>query len=211
MQNNKLIIGLIIAIAALSLLNVINLSTISVSGAPAAKQGIAQASAFVPTGIPEMYGTELSVNFDDVSPNNPNSANLAISKLKSLDTSITLTPEQNKRYTNILFRMEGGLSCEYCCGAQSIIFENGEPACGCAHSYAMRGLTKYLLTQHSEEYTDAEIYEEISKWKALFFPTQIAQKAAIFEQKGIDTSFTNLASNTYRSIGEVGGGMVGGC
>ena len=106
------------------------------------------------------------------------------------------------------------ISCEYCCGADSIIFSNGKAACGCAHSYAMRGLAKYLIKNHGTEFTDDEILEELGKWKVLFFPGIHETKAAVLKSKGIELNYINLASNKYRGI-ETGqqssSGMVGGC
>ena len=109
--------------------------------------------------------------------------------------------------------MHDGLSCEYCCGARSIIFEDGSSACGCAHSYAMRGLTKYLILEHGSKYTDEEIFEEISKWKMMFFPTQMTDKAQIMDEQNIATTYANIAGNEYRGIeqGRTQGSMVGGC
>src|SRR3989344_500537 len=172
------------------------------------------AGSIVPTGIPVVYGQEMGVSYDDISPNDPYRTDATIRKVGQYDMDIELTPSQNERYVNILYFMENGISCEYCCGARAIIFENGDPACGCAHSYAMRGIAKYLITKHGNEYTDAEILEEVGKWKTLFFPGQIQQKAAILQQKGIETSYINLASNKYRGIEQgqtAGSGMVGGC
>tara|TARA_Y100000310_G_scaffold291006_1_gene318605 strand:- start:2642 stop:3310 length:669 start_codon:yes stop_codon:yes gene_type:complete len=186
------------------------------SGSPGGGSGLVtggSTDSIIPTGSPKLYGSELDVSFDGVSAADPYTADLTIGKLADLDKTITLTETQKERYINVLFTKEGGTSCEYCCGAKSVIFETGESACGCAHSYAMRGLAKYLITEHGDEYTDDEILEEVAKWKVLFFPTQMAQKAQILEDQGIDTSYINVASNKYRGIekGVTGGGMVGGC
>ncbi len=171
----------------------------------------------IPQGVPDIYGKELGVSFDDVSPYSQQKANEVIQKLGDLDNTITLTGADKERYINVLYKKENGISCEYCCGARAVIFENGEPACGCAHSYAMRGLTKYLITKHGKEYTDDQLLEEAGKWKTLFFPGQIQQKAQILQQKGIALNYINLASNKYRGVeksasaGSAGSGMVGGC
>lgn len=172
------------------------------------------ASGIIPAGVPAIYGEELGVSFDDVTADNPQAADLAIRKLAVLDQQIELSGKDKERYINILYKKENGISCEYCCGARAIIFENGASACGCAHSYAMRGLTKYLITEHGSEYTDDQLLEEAGKWKTLFFPTQIQQKADILKSQGIELSYTNLASNKYRGIEQgkgSAGGMVGGC
>ncbi len=153
-----------------------------------------------PKGVPAVYGTELVVSYDDISASNPTKADDTIKKLGALDEQITLNATQKQRYVNILYNMSYGMSCEYCCGARSIIFENGEPACGCAHSYAMRGVTKYLLTKHASEFTDEQIQEEIGKWKTLFFPGPIANKASILKDNGIKLDYINMTSNKFRGV-----------
>ncbi|MDP2666674.1 MAG: hypothetical protein Q8P05_04210 [Candidatus Diapherotrites archaeon] len=164
--------------------------------------------AGLPKGVPPVYGAELGISYDDVSADSPQKADATIRKLATLDQSITLEGEAKERYIKTLLQ----ISCEYCCGAESIIFANGEAACGCAHSFAMRGVAKYILTEHPDEYTDDQILEELGKWKALFFPTQISQKAVALESNGIPLNFINLSSNAYRGIEKgSGSGMVGGC
>lgn len=175
--------------------------------------GAVSASEIIPTGTPKIYGEELKINYDDVSPNNPQLADSTIKVLSNIDRSETLAGAELQRYINILYTMENGISCEYCCGARSIIFEDGKPACGCAHSYAMRGLAKYLIKFHGDEYSDEEILEEVGKWKVLFFPGIHEGKAAVLKSKGIELNYINLASNKHRGIekGQASGGMVGGC
>ena len=172
--------------------------------------GSVSASEIIPKGIPEIYGKELSVSYDDVSPNNPQLADATIRKLTAYENK-NLSADLMKRYINI----GNSIACEYCCGANSLIFSNGERACGCAHSYAMRGLAKYLLINHPDM-TDLEILNELGKWKVLFFPGIHEQKAKALEANGIDsTDYVNLASNKYRGIEQGqssgGGSMVGGC
>ncbi len=167
------------------------------------------ASKIIPTGVPAVYGSEMGVSYDDVSASNPRLADATINKLSQYEDK-DLTSEQMQRYIPIAM----SISCEYCCGAEAIIFSNGERACGCAHSYAMRGLAKYLLIEHPEM-SDLEILSELGKWKVLFFPDIMQAKAEILEANGIDsTDYINLASNKYRGIEQgqsSGGGMVGGC
>ena len=168
------------------------------------------ASEIIPKGIPEVYGKEIGVSYDDISPNNPALADATIAKLTKYE-GMQLASDQMERYIKIGL----SISCEYCCGANAIIFPNGERACGCAHSYSMRGLAKYLLTKHPNM-SDSEILSELGKWKVLFFPGIHEQKAQVLKDNGIDpTNYINLASNLYRGI-EQGktnnaGGMVGGC
>jgi len=166
----------------------------------------------IPSGTPEIYGAELGISYADVSPSNMQKADETIRILAMLDADIELTEPQLQRYIDTLYTLEGGISCEYCCGARSIIFENGDPACGCAHSYAMRGLAKYLITEHGDEYTNEEILEEVGKWKTLFFPDIMQGKADVLAQNGVELTYINIASNKYRGIETgTGGTMVGGC
>ena len=170
-------------------------------------------SDIIPTGVPEVWGKELDFSYDDIDPYNPGSANAAISKLSNLDRTITLPSDLVERYVSILFKNNGGMSCEFCCGAKSIIFEDGSPACGCAHSFAMRGITKYLLANHPDM-SDKEILTDVGKLKVLFFPGIHESKAAVMESKGIDVNIIALTTNENRGIekGQTSGGsMVGGC
>lgn len=150
----------------------------------------------IPKGIPEIYGKELSVSYDDVSVNDQNKANQLLKKLGALDTQLKLSGKEKERYIAVGTK----ISCEYCCGVDAIIFTNGEPACGCAHSFAMRGVAKYLIKYHGSEFTDDEILEELGKWKTLFFPSRLASKAQVLKEKGIELNYINLASNKYRGI-----------
>jgi hypothetical protein len=207
-----LIIAIVVSGFNMYSINISNAGGDFMSGAAIAS--VVNANDVLPRGVPNIYGKELGISFDDVSASDSVKAEAAIAKLAGMDNGITLNGKEKERYINILYRLNNGISCEYCCGAKSVIFENGQAACGCAHSYAMRGLTKYLLTKHGSEYTDEEILEEIGKWKTLFFPGQLTQKAQVLRDKNIEINYVNLASNKYRGIekGAVqGSGMVGGC
>src|SRR3989344_3379947 len=172
-------------------------------------------SEVLPTGTPRIYGQELGVSYGDVSVNDPQKADRTIAILSQFDQEksgkfIELTGEKEQRYIKIASQ----ISCEYCCGAESIIFPNGKAACGCAHSYSMRGLAKYLLQNHPDEFTDDQILEELGKWKTLYFPGVLAQKAQVLKEKGMEFNYINLASNKYRGLekgAQGNGAMVGGC
>lgn len=178
-------------------------NTISSNTTETAGQTSSLSVDIIPKGIPEVYGAELGVAYDDVSPDNQTKADSTIAKLGKLDTELSLSGDLLKRYINIA----GSMSCEYCCGTASIIFTEdnsqfkaGDAACGCAHSYAMRGLAKYLLINHADEFTDAQILEELGKWKVLFFPDIMKGKAEVMMSKGIELTYINMASNKYRGI-----------
>ncbi|MBU1197464.1 hypothetical protein KJ765_03025 [Candidatus Micrarchaeota archaeon] len=162
----------------------------------------------IPTGVPNKYGSELGVSFDDP----VNSMNI----MAKLDDGNALpNAEDNERYARIGLQ----ISCEYCCGAQSILFPTGKAACGCAHSFAMRGLLKYLVTEHPEM-SDDEMLEEIGAWKTIYFPRDSVKKAVLLVENGVDLNYVNLQSNKYRGgKGLTAGsgasvelpGQVGGC
>ena len=175
--------------------------------------GTVSALSVLPEGTPDIYGGELGVSFNDVSVSNPQLADTTMAKLAEYE-DMQLNSEQMERYVKI----GSSIACEYCCGAKTLVFSNGERACGCAHSYAMRGLAKYLLTEHPEM-TDLEILNELGKWKVLFFPGIHEKKAEVLKTNGVDyTDYVNLASNLYRGAenqaaasSSGGSQMVGGC
>ncbi len=205
------IIAILILIIAFNVGKIYSGAAGNVQIESAGQEGIVSASKIIPNGVPAIYGKELGVSYDDVSASNPKLADTIIRRLAEYENS-NLNDEQMQRY----IRIGSSISCEYCCGAEAIIFSNGERACGCAHSYAMRGLAKYLLI-NNPEMTDLEILSELGKWKVLFFPGVHEQKAKVLEANGIDsTNYVNLASNLYRGIEQgqtsgSGGNMVGGC
>lgn len=125
----------------------------------------------ISAGTPEIYGTELGVSFNQVQP--------SMNIMRKYDPTygqekITLIGDDLNRYIDIGLK----ISCEYCCGAKSIIRSDGEAACGCAHSIAMRGLMAYLIQNHGLEYSNDEILRELARWKGVYFPKQMIKKMA---------------------------------
>ncbi|MEK7211128.1 MAG: hypothetical protein AAB731_00675 [Patescibacteria group bacterium] len=159
-------------------------------------------------GMPAMYGSELQVNFDN--------AEASMNALAALDASIpfsALSKEAQERYLDI----GGRIACEFCCGVKTLIFDNGEAACGCAHSQAMRGLAKYLLQKYPSEYTNETLLFELTKWKALFFPQNMVERAAALINSDLPLNPNNLNTNNpsakpVESSGKTSlPSMVGGC
>ena len=175
--------------------------------------GTVSASEIIPTGIPPIYGDELGIKYDYVSANNPEVTEQTITFLGNIDTSETLEGADLDRYIDLLYNQYNGIACEYCCGTKSVIFSNGQAACGCAHSYAMRGVAKYLIKYHGDKFSDEEILTEVGKWKTLFFPGILEGKAQVMKSYGIQVDYINLTTNAYRGIeqGQASGAMVGGC
>lgn len=152
----------------------------------------------IPKGVPAVYGAELGVSYDQPVQ--------SLTVLGKLDGDLYpdgklkfsgLSADAQKRYV----AMGKMIACEYCCGATELVFPDGKPACGCQHSAAMRGLAKYLLLKHPDV-SDAQILEEMAKWKILFFPKQHITKALSFESAGMQSKInpTDLASNQYRNF-----------
>ena len=175
--------------------------------------GAVSAYSVVPVGVPVIYGEELGITYDDVSPNDLRKTEETITLLGNIDRVEELEGVELDRYIDILYNQYNGIACEYCCGARSVIFSNGQAACGCAHSYAMRGLAKYLIKYHGTEFSDDEIITEVGKWKTLFFPGILEGKAQAMKSYGVEVSYINLTTNAYRGIeqGQASGSMVGGC
>jgi hypothetical protein len=153
----------------------------------------------IPRGTPEIYGEELGVSFEKPID--------SLNILALLDGDLysngqikfsDLSSEEQERYIEI----GSMISCEYCCNAKTLVFEDGKPACGCSHSAAMRGLAKYLLKFHGSEYSNEEILSELSDWKALFFPKPTIEKALQLQSQG-----KKIDSRTLNELPE----MTGGC
>ncbi|MFZ3077861.1 MAG: hypothetical protein WA139_05365, partial [Candidatus Aenigmatarchaeota archaeon] len=166
----------------------------------------------LPKGVPTVYGAELGISYDDVDINNAQKANALIAKLVALDDpnpKNSLTADQLKRFVEI----GNMIGCEYCCGLGVMVTADGGRPCGCQHSWAMRGIAQYLIKNHSDM-TNDQILEEVAKWKTLFFPDNIGQKALVLKQQGIELSYINLASSKYKDVekGSTSGArQVGGC
>lgn len=167
----------------------------------------------MPQGEPEVYGATMGISYQDVSETDPASTEQTIETLAEKDRNIELEEMNNnqvRRYISITTE----ISCEYCCDVPAITRPDGQMACVCEHSYAMRGLAKHLLTEHGDEFTDDEVLEELSKWKIRFFPGQHMEKAEALQEEGHEIEPINLASNEYKGIqSQQGGqgGMVGSC
>ncbi len=153
----------------------------------------------IPRGVPEGYGKELGVDYEK--PEEALNIMAALDgdlyedgKIKFSDLSV----DAQKRY----IEMGMSVACEFCCGAQTMVFDNGQPSCGCAHSAAMRGLMKYLLINTGM--TNEQIMDEVLKVKSISFPQQMVER--YMEQSG------NLqpSQTTGQSLGNLPQ-QIGGC
>jgi hypothetical protein len=131
----------------------------------------------IPRGVPDIYGKELKVSFDN--------AQDAINKVKVLgptygNRKLVLEDRDLERYVSIGSK----IACQYCCGATTLVKPDGEAACGCAHSIMMRGLAAYLIKTHPEV-SDERILDELNVWKRTFFPKQtLMAKLQTMKNKG---------------------------
>lgn len=159
-------------------------------------------SEAIPLGVPNVYGEELGVSLDKVQES-MNKMRVFGPTYGTDDKKIKLEGEELERYIKIGEQT----ACQYCCGVKTLVKEDGEAACGCAHSIVMRGLAAYLIKNHSDRFSDEEILAEINKWKKVFFPKQTL--AAKFEElkKAGDEDIETLLQEFPDFLPQ----MVGGC
>lgn len=139
--------------------------------APLAADGsvdlVALARQILPTGIPNVYGAELGVSFDDAG------SAIAIFTPFEQDTRVEkMSGTMLQRYIDLGKKT----ACEFCCSATTLVFADGSMACACGHSAAMRGVMAYLLENSSM--SDGQILDEVNKWKAAFFPGPTVERYA---------------------------------
>lgn len=176
-----------------------NLSEADIASAAAYLKFKKIKESFIPSGTPAVYGQELGLSFDAVQD--------AIDKVAPLDLTygqekITLTGTDLERYIKI----GSQTSCEYCCGATTLVFEDGSAACGCAHSQMMRGLAAYLIKNHPE-FSDEQILKELNTWKITYFPKQTLSSYLEEMKARGEEGIEQLLSEFPEFMPE----MVGGC
>lgn len=159
-------------------------------------------SEIIPSGVPNVYGEKLGVNFDKVQE--------SMDKMRVFGPTygtdkekVTLEGNELERYIKIGKQT----ACQYCCGVDALVEDDGSAACGCAHSIVMRGLTAYLIKNHSDQFSDDQILTEINEWKKVFFPKQTL--SAKFEElkKAGDEDIEVLLQEFPDFLPQ----MVGGC
>ncbi len=108
----------------------------------------------VPTGTP-WYGQQAGVSFDDP---------IAAQNRWATYRSLQLDGAQQERWN----RIANSFTCDYCCGSPqnpTIITR-----CGCAHAAAAQGMAKWLVKNYGDSYSDEEMYGEMARWYALWYP-----------------------------------------
>lgn len=122
----------------------------------------------IPRGTP-WYGAEAGVSFDDP---------LTAQKLWAKGKAIQLTSAEQQRWD----RIANSFTCDYCCGSpqQPTIITR----CGCAHAQAAQGMAKWFIKNHGSQYSDEEIYGEMARWYALWYPGPTVKRIAQEIQTG---------------------------
>lgn len=155
-----------------------------------------------PLGVPEVYGQELGVNFDQVQES-MNKMRVFGPTYGSEKEKIVLEGKEFERFIKIAKQT----ACQYCCGLKTLVKEGGSAACGCAHSIVMRGLAAYLIKNHSDKFSDEEILAEINQWKKVFFPKQTLTAKFNELKKSGDEEIETLLQEFPDFLPQ----MVGGC
>ena len=165
-------------------------------------------NTIIPTGAAEPYGSALGVSFDD-----PVAGLSVLANLHRQIPTDSLSAEEKQRYINIGTK----ISCEFCCSAPAVVDSSGRDLCGCAHAQSFMGLSKYLI--QNTGLSDDEILWELTKWKSLYYPRNMVEKAAAALENGLE--LTPEVLNDRDLLKKIGSGntadigslpqMVGGC
>ncbi len=113
------------------------------------------ANNVIPKGKPWYSEETGGISFDDA---------IKAQQLWARGRAIQLSPEEQKRWDKIV----NSFTCDYCCGSPqnpTIITR-----CGCAHSYAAQGMAKWFIKNYGDKFSDEEIYGEMARWYALWYP-----------------------------------------
>lgn len=113
----------------------------------------------IPTGTP-FYAPQ-GISFDDPVG--------ALAAWQPYERQIQLSAELQARWQNIVGRM----TCDYCCGGPNrvTIITN----CGCRHAQAYRSISKYLVQNYGDKYSDDEILGELQRWKGAWYPKGVIE------------------------------------
>ena len=114
----------------------------------------------IPHGTP-WYGEEAGVSFDDP---------LTAQKLWGKGKAIQLDSGQEERWNRVV----NSFTCDYCCGSpqQPTVITR----CGCAHAAAAQGMARWFIKNYGDKYSDEEIYGEMARWYALWYPGPTVQR-----------------------------------
>lgn len=122
----------------------------------------------VPAGTP-FYAPE-GISFDDPVA--------ALAGWQKYEKSIQLTGELEARWQKII----GSMTCDYCCGGPTNVTVINR--CGCAHAQAFRSISKYLLANYGDKYSDDEIIGELQRWKGAWYPRGVIEDYLLATGRG---------------------------
>ncbi len=147
----------------------------------------------VPIGTP-FYALEgdaaqkiKGVSFDDPLTSQKVWASLLGSRRFGTENAIQLNPEEEKRWQ----KLTSVFTCDFCCGGPNSVTTINR--CGCAHSYAWQGMTKFFIKFYPS-YSDEQILGEMTKWKALWYPKGMIQDYLVYTGQQPATSLTHGGS-----------------
>ncbi len=164
----------------------------------------------IPVGAPFYAQNEAAgASFDD-----------PLSALKiwgNAEGAVQLDAAQTERWNRLVNQQ----TCDYCCGSPNRVTVVNR--CGCAHAAAARGISKFLVKYHGDQYSDEEILGESRRWQALFYPKGLIQNHMVFIGAADPSTVANQGGGLgiqAQFSGQTGSGainldqmpeMVGGC
>src|SRR3989338_1358522 len=166
-------------------------------------------NSVIPTGTPDGYGPALGVSFDD-----PVAGLSILANLHRQIPTNSLSAEEKQRYIDISTK----ISCEFCCSAPAVVDSNGRDLCGCSHALSFMGLSKYLI-KYNPEMSNEDVLWELTRWKALYYPRNMVEKAAAALENRMELTpavlndrdlLKKISSGNTADIGSLPQ-MVGGC
>lgn len=216
MKIKSSMLGLLVVFTVIMVFNSYMILSLSVAPHTTAKKSVQLTgdpvqdaiNQVIPTGAAEPYGSALGISFDD-----PVAGLSVLSKLDRQIATSSLSKDESQRYVNIGTK----ISCEFCCSAPAVIDSQGKDLCGCAHAASFRGLAKYLIK--NSQLSDEDILWQLTKWKSLYYPRNMVEKAAAAIQNGIELTpevlndrnlLSKLNSGNLKDVGNLPQ-MVGGC
>ncbi|PJC36828.1 hypothetical protein CO046_03710 [Candidatus Peregrinibacteria bacterium CG_4_9_14_0_2_um_filter_53_11] len=143
------------------------------------------ATLVTPVSAP-LYASELGLDFSTTENIDASIKKLGLMAPMQGQNPLPLDDEELKRY--IAIGTEPTVTCEFCCGVDTLVRKDGSPTCSCAHSIAMRGTAAYLIDNYPEM-SNAEISYELMRQKGMYFPSQM-QKRMASELAGEASDFT---------------------
>ena len=217
-MNILLVFGLIFALY--SQFQLFSIRAVNSDGLENANGAVSASSEVLPVGVPRIYGQKLGIKYDFVSSNNQQLADQTIEVLGNLDRTINLEGKNLERYVDIVSE----ISCEYCCGAKSIIVRKEDVAE--MEKNIQNAITTGQITEeeavkfrrtageaacgcaHSyawqgmakffikyyPHYTDEQIMGEMTKWKGLCYPQGMIQDYLVYTGQQPATILTHGGS-----------------